>query len=333
MSNLQNLADASTPGPKAIAEQAPKFAANECIRFMILAINQGNNQQFYRLAEKYLVQMKQSGNHFYQINQAYKHRTLAMVPLDLTQNIKNFLTPYFPPANQTVYLPDGVEDLCKNLVIEWKHAALFREHNVEPRNKILFHGPSGNGKTTLARHLSELSGLPLFEIKSHEIIKTHLGETSANIAKLMEAVTFPGILFWDEIDTIAVARSNSAEEANREMDRVLNTMLLSMEKLSPDSILIGATNRLGVLDTAFLRRFDLVYEIPTPSDHQKLIFANQLLDYYNIDEEAVIRDGFLKDDDTEFIVRVHSCLSYSAIKDFIASIARKIIMQKISEHI
>lgn len=65
-------------------------------------------------------------------------------------------------------------------------------------------------------------------------------------------------MFWDEVDTIGRKRGKGNDSAaGMENERMVNSILVNIEKLSNDVIFIGATNRREVLDSAFLRRFDV----------------------------------------------------------------------------
>jgi SpoVK/Ycf46/Vps4 family AAA+-type ATPase len=182
------------------------------------------------------------------------------------------------------------------------------------------HGPTGNGKTTIARHIAYLTGLPFVEVNSDSLIDSKLGSTSTNIHKLFSQIKGPCVLFWDEVDSIGRRRAMEAGDnaAGYENDRMVNSILVNLEKMDNDVIFIGATNRYDVLDTAFLRRFDLSIEIPAPTDQQKSHYVDQLVRHYNLP------DTFRLDE------RVWSQPSYSALKLAFISAARKFVASTIA---
>lgn len=224
-------------------------------------------------------------------------------------------------TDDNVYLNDTIKTLIDELIVEWKNAEAFRFHNLPVRNKILFHGVTGNGKTTVARHISKLTELPFIEINSDMMIDSHLGSTGANINKIFNQITMPCVLFWDEIDTIGKKRGMANDSvASHENDRMVNSILINMDKLSKDVIFIGATNRFNVLDSAFLRRFDVEFELSQPTDIEKNSFTNQMIDYYKLPKEVITQ---------EEQNNLSQLQSYSNIKMALMNNARKYILNNI----
>ena len=231
--------------------------------------------------------------------------------------IKKFLH-VFSYAKQKMVLNPETQALYEELLIEWKNKDAFREHNIPVRHKILFHGPSGNGKTTIARNLSIDIGLPFFEIKQDQIINAHYGETGKNLATIFGYLKYPCILFFDEIDSFLNKRGNKNDMP--EVDRALNTFLVYLEKLSADVILIGATNRLEDMDSAGVRRFDVRHELPAPDKDSKISLIDQLTGYYKLGKSLPTAE---KNEICE------KCMSYSYIQDYMVQRARREVFLKI----
>jgi SpoVK/Ycf46/Vps4 family AAA+-type ATPase len=147
----------------------------------------------------------------------------------------------------------------------------------------LLYGATGNGKTTIARHIAKLYNIPFIEIKSEEVIDSHLGTTSGNIYKIFDGIKEPCVLFWDEVDSVGGKRGGTAKNsAEHENDRMTNSILVNLDRLSPDVMFIAATNRVDVLDSAFIRRFDVKFEIPPPSNEEKEMFFNSIIEHHRI---------------------------------------------------
>jgi len=144
-----------------------------------------------------------------------------------------------------------------SLVREYRKADDIRSYGLPIRTKLLFCGPPGCGKTLCAEVFSGEVGLPLLLVKLDRLMSSYLGETASNIRKLFElGRKQPCVLFLDEFDAIARSREDTAEHS--ELRRVVNSLLLFIDRIELRGFLIAATNLDGSLDTAIKRRFDEV---------------------------------------------------------------------------
>ena len=255
---------------------------NETIKLMLHALNNGETEQAYKVAENYASKLSYSGDAYRMIKQQIARKPAKMVMLSqLPSTVKNLLTTV-DLIDERVYMPDEIKTVIDDLLTEWEHVDLLKGHNLPVRTKILLHGVTGNGKTTTARHIAKMSGLPFVEVNSDLMVNSHLGSTSANIHNVFKSLQEKCVLFWDEVDTIGKTRGRGDSAAGVENERMVNSMLINMEKLSHNIIFIGATNRMDVLDPAFLRRFDVKIELPTPNEEQKQDFARMLCGMFNV---------------------------------------------------
>lgn len=150
-----------------------------------------------------------------------------------------------------------------NLIREFRSSDVIRRRGLPLRSKLLFCGPPGCGKTLCAEIFASELGLPLYVVKLDRLISSYLGETALNIRKIFEfARTNPCVLFLDEFDALARARDDSSE--HNELRRVVNSLLVFIDRIVPKGFLVAATNLDQVLDPAIWRRFDEVIWFDKP---------------------------------------------------------------------
>ncbi len=174
-----------------------------------------------------------------------------------------------PDSRPALHLQPETEEAVLNIIDEHQTREALQLAGLRPARRILFYGPPGTGKTSAAFWLAHALRRRLAFADAHKLVGSHMGESSAAIAKLFEAARlFDGILFFDEIDSLGGVRQHGADGASREMAGMVNTLLTQMERDTGESMLIAATNRRDLLDRALLRRFDAVVEFPLLSPRQ-----------------------------------------------------------------
>ncbi len=108
-------------------------------------------------------------------------------------------------------------------------------------------------------------GLPLFSIQLDGLITKYMGETAAKLRLVFDAIhSTRGVYLFDEFDALGVERSSKNDVG--EIRRVLNSFLQFLEQDDSDSIVLGATNHVGLLDRALFRRFDAIFEYSIPTE-------------------------------------------------------------------
>ncbi|MGC2132619.1 MAG: ATP-binding protein, partial [Xanthobacteraceae bacterium] len=114
-----------------------------------------------------------------------------------------------------------------------------------------------------AEVLAKELGLPLYIARIEGIISSFLGETAANIRKLFDGANrHPCVLFLDEFD--ALARARIVQDEHNELRRVVNSLLMMIDRYRGRGLLIAATNLEESLDNAIWRRFDDVVFFDLP---------------------------------------------------------------------
>jgi SpoVK/Ycf46/Vps4 family AAA+-type ATPase len=151
------------------------------------------------------------------------------------------------------------------------HRDLLRSHRIYELGKLLFVGPPGTGKTTLALALSRELHMPVLEVRLSMVTSQYLGETSKNIDRIFEFAKkiAPAILFIDEFDFVAKSRISDDHGA---MKRAVNMLLKNIDRVSlvrDGVLLVAATNHPQLLDEAAWRRFDEVVEFFLPDEEMR----------------------------------------------------------------
>jgi len=160
-------------------------------------------------------------------------------------------------------LPEVVEQRFIRIEKEFSARARLSTHGLEPRRRILLHGPPGCGKSLGAERLAWATGLPMHKVRFDTLISSYFGETAANLHRAFEAAEQrPCALFLDECDTIARSRIEGNDVG--EVPRIVNMLLQLLEDFRGDGLVIAATNIEDALDHAMFRRFDEVIEVPRP---------------------------------------------------------------------
>jgi len=175
----------------------------------------------------------------------------------------------------------GLEDIKDKLreAVEWplKRPEVFKRMGIRPPRGILLYGPPGTGKTMLAKAVAKESEANFILVNGPSLLSKWVGESEKAVREIFRKarLTAPTILFFDEIDSLAPKRGMSSDSQVGE--RVVNQLLTEMDGLESlnDVIIIAATNRPDIMDTALLRpgRFDRLILTPVPDEaSRKKIF-------------------------------------------------------------
>ncbi|QYZ79437.1 ATP-binding protein [Methanofollis formosanus] len=159
-------------------------------------------------------------------------------------------------------------DVIRRIRTAIENRDFLKEHNIAEVGKLLFVGPPGTGKTSLALAISHELHMPVLEVRLSMVTSQYLGETSKNIDRIFDLARSisPCILFIDEFDFVAKSRVSDDHGA---MKRAVNMLLKNIDKVSlvkNGVLLIGATNHPQLLDQAAWRRFDEVVEFDLPDE-------------------------------------------------------------------
>ncbi|MCB1462112.1 MAG: ATP-binding protein [Nitratireductor sp.] len=164
-----------------------------------------------------------------------------------------------------------VRDALTEWLTEIWSAEELAEVGLKPRQKALFHGGNGTGKTTLAHHLAARLGLTMLDCRSDRIIDKWVGSSAQNVGGLfdvLEGQETPLLLFLDEFDSLGEKRMSSGLNPGAEAhhNQMVNTLLARMEAYS--GFIIAATNHPDKIDPAIWRRFDIHIHLALPGPHE-----------------------------------------------------------------
>lgn len=189
------------------------------------------------------------------------------------------------PATKLVdmVLPKHVQEGLTEVVHQYRQRDRLRHHGLSPKRKILLIGPPGCGKTMTASALAGECSLPLMFVQLHSLITKYMGETAAKLHLVFDAmVDTRGVYLFDEFDAIGSRRS--AQNDVGEMRRILNSFLQFLERDDSDSIVVAATNFVGMLDDALFRRFDDVVRYALPDARMTKALVENRLSSFDIRE-------------------------------------------------
>jgi transitional endoplasmic reticulum ATPase len=236
----------------------------------------------------------------------------------------------------------GLEDVKKNLqemiLYPIEHPDKFHKFGMNPSKGVLFYGPPGCGKTLLAKAVAHECSSNFISIKGPELLTMWFGESEANVREVFDKArgAAPCVLFFDELDSVGIARGSGAGgDAGGAGDRVLNQLLTEMDGVGSKKNLffIGATNRPDILDEALIRpgRLDQLIYIPLPDKGSRVNVIKSVLrkspiaPNINVDFLSELTEGFSGADITELCQRA----TKAAIRESIeADEQRKALMKE-----
>ena len=176
----------------------------------------------------------------------------------------------------------GLAEVKRELqeAVEWpmKYPVLYEKLGHKMPRGILLHGPSGTGKTLLAKAVATESEANFVSVRGPELLSKWVGESERGIREIFRRArqASPCVIFFDEIDSIAPIRGVGGETAVTE--RVVSQLLTELDGMENmrGVVVLAATNRPDMIDTALLRpgRFDKIIQIPLPDkESRKSILA------------------------------------------------------------
>jgi proteasome regulatory subunit len=168
-------------------------------------------------------------------------------------------------------LTEQLQEVRETVELPLKKPELFKKIGIEPPKGVLLHGPPGTGKTLLAKAVAHETEATFIRIIGSELVQKFIGEGARLVREIFNLAKdkAPTVLFIDELDAVGSQRLKIATSGDREVQRTLMQLLSELDgfDIRGDVKVIGATNRIDILDPALLRpgRFDRMIEFPMPN--------------------------------------------------------------------
>ncbi len=200
------------------------------------------------------------------------------------------IPPYILKVKENITFDDiiGQEEAknkCKIILEYLKNPERFGEF--APRN-VLFHGPPGTGKTSMAKALANIANVQMFMIRATDLIGEYVGDAARKIHELYKIArdNKPCIIFIDEFDAIALDRSFQALRGD--VSEVVNALLSELDgiKRNEGIVTIAATNNIIMLDRAIRNRFEVEIEFKLPNEKERYEILKYYCNKLNVKVEA-----------------------------------------------
>jgi len=200
----------------------------------------------------------------------------------------------------------GLHEVKRMLVeaVEWPltWAPLYARAGIRPARGIMMYGPPGTGKTLLAKALARESEVNFISVKGPQLLSMWVGESERGVREVFRKArqVAPCIVFFDEIDALTPHRGGGEGAA---VERVVSQFLTELDGIETlkGVVVLGATNRIDMLDPALLRpgRFDIKVELPVPDAEARLAILRvhtrkmPLADDVDVEALAAAGEGFV----------------------------------------
>jgi transitional endoplasmic reticulum ATPase len=198
------------------------------------------------------------------------YRALArMRPASLRESLLSYPT---ATLNDVGGLDDVKERLRQLIQSPLRHPELFARVGLSTNLGVLLYGPPGTGKTLLAGAIARETGANFIAVRGPELFSQWFGESEEAVRDLFNLAhrVAPCIVFFDQLDAIAPRRTDLENEGTRAPQRIVNQLLTELDEMdrSAHVVVIGATNRIEMVDPAILRpgRFGVHLAVDLPDE-------------------------------------------------------------------
>lgn len=277
------------------------MAAADQIKSLIKSFGDGDESRFFATALQIAATEARQGHTIFaqelksMIEKARKERSLDVIqqkaiPLNVHKRDLHELIEVFQPKIKlgNMVLDDNTRASLQKVIKEQEKWQMLKQHNLEPKRKLLLTGPPGTGKTMTAQAIAGELGLAVYIIRLDGLISKFLGESIAKLRLIFDAmVEHRAVYLFDEFDSIGSHRNFQQDVG--EIKRVLNSFLINIEKDSSNSIIIAATNIPESLDTALFRRFDEIIQYPLPDEQHIAAIIKKCITHFKFDDKITYK--------------------------------------------
>lgn len=259
------------------------MTSSELIKKLFIAFSNNDEDEFYKIGEeiinlekrkKHNIVAKELKEALYStnkgsINSRKRFRTDLPIPRDNDTGFPLLTIKQYEFDWDQLILTEKIKYELKQVMLGFQSFEVLATYNLKPKNKVLFCGLPGTGKTFSAKVISSSLGLPLVYVNFDAIISSYLGETASNLKKVFDFISNGmWVVLFDEVDIIGKNRDDQHETG--EIKRVVNNFLQMLDNFEGDSLIIAATNHPHILDPAIWRRFDEVINFELPEKEERI---------------------------------------------------------------
>jgi len=192
-------------------------------------------------------------------------------------------------------LEEQLQEVRETVELPLLKPELFKKVGIDPPKGVLLYGAPGTGKTLVAKAVAHETNATFIRIIGSELVQKFIGEGARLVREIFNLAKdkAPTILFIDELDAIGSQRLKIATSGDREVQRTLMQLLSELDGFEQrgDVKIIGATNRIDILDPALLRpgRFDRMIDFPIPDEQSRIAIFKIHMRTLNTEQKINIR--------------------------------------------
>lgn len=274
---------------------------NDLDRKLIETVCRNDLQSAKKIVKIILEQDKTQKNRMFVNRYLTMLNNSAMNLMELPADLKNLLIMEDVSVSfneNRYYLSNRESKVVEKILKLNKASQRLAEIGVNYINSTILYGESGTGKTTLGRYMAYKMGIPFAYLNFSRVVDSYLGSTQKNISKVFDHVKQQKCVFMiDEIDAIGMRRRDSKEVG--EMSRIVISLMQNLDTLTSDVVLLGATNRLDIIDEALLRRFTTKHEVKRLNEQERYEMASKFLADVDFDYDDDWLIGICERDNTQ----------------------------------